>query len=198
MLTSHLSIIVRHLIKEVCEILNNEYNEEYLAHYGVLGMRWGVRRASRQLRKSTNRESAESAIQRLNKHKSKGESKIDSLEKKRVKLDDKLRKSTLKDKNKAAKLENKAAKLDVKSTKLKNKATKWYHSDEATKELIEKAEVKRIKADMLHAKASAYNARYEKVKAKVDANESIQKAFKTELSKIDKILVENGKRYVNG
>lgn len=33
-----------HLIKEVCEIMNNDFYQNELYHYGVKGMKWGVRR----------------------------------------------------------------------------------------------------------------------------------------------------------
>lgn len=188
------------LNNEVCEIMNKEFyqnNENYLAHYGVLGMKWGVRRASKQLLNATDRDGRDSAIRKLNKHKTKGEAKIKSLEKQRVKLDDNLRKSITKDKVKSSKLEKKAAKMDRKAAELKSKSIKWYRSDSSAAKLISKSEVKKIKADKLHAKANVYNAKYEKIKAKVDANESIQKAFKTQLNNIDSIIVENGKRYIN-
>lgn len=186
---------------EVCEIMNEEIyqnNKDYLAHYGILGMKWGVRRASRQLRKATNKDSMDEAIRKLNKHKIKGEAKIAALDNERKRLDNNLRKSITKDKVKSSKLEKKAAKIDRKAAKLKSKSIKWYRSDSSAAKLISKSEVKKIKADKLHAKASVYNAKYEKVKAKVDANDSIQKAFKTQLNNIDNIIVENGKRYING
>lgn len=179
-----------------CEEIHG--NPEELMHYGVKGMRWGVRRASKQLTKATTAEGREKAIATLNKHRTKGSNKITSLEKERVKLDDMLRKATTKDKVKASKLEAKAAKLDRKAAKNISKSTGMFTSSEKSKDLLVEAELYKIKSDKLHAKASSLNANYEKAKAKVDANESMQKAFRTEISKIDKTLEKNGRRYING
>ena len=179
-----------------CE--NKTLHDDELMHYGVLGMKWGVRRASRQLSGATNRETRDAAIKSLNKHKSKGEAKIASLEKKRVKLDAKLHKATTKDKVKATKLEKKASKLDKKAYKLQKTATSWYASGDRANSLYTRGEIKKIKAEKLRIKSSVLNANYEKVKARVDANESMQKAYKIQLNKIDHAITENGRRYING
>lgn len=173
-------------------------NDDELYHYGVLGMRWGVRRAGRQLSRATDTITKDKAIETLNKHKVKGNAKVAALEKRRVKLDDKLRKATKKDKTKAAKIEIKATKLDRKAAKEKNRTLRWYVSDDKATKLMTKSNVHKMKADKLHTKANVLNANFEKAKAKVDSNEAMQQAFKTELRNIDKMLVENGRRYING
>ena len=177
---------------------NQTLHDDELMHYGVLGMRWGVRRASKQLSRATDSETRNAAVNSLKKHKSKGEAKVASLEKKRVKLDDKLRKATTKDKVKATKLENKASKLDKKAFKLQKKATSWYASGDRANSLYTRGEIKKVKAEKLRIKSSVLNSNYEKVKARVDANESMQKAYKIQLNKIDHAITENGRRYING
>lgn len=176
----------------------NTYAEDELLHYGVKGMKWGIRRAGKQLSKATDSKSRQDAVNSLNKHKTKSAAKLSKLEKKSVKLDDKLRKATTKDKVKASKLEAKATKLDRKATKEMDKAYKWYTSDKKSAELISKANVRKIKANKLHAKASSLNAKYEKAKSKVEANDTMIKAFKKGINDIDTMLVDSGKRYING
>lgn len=167
-------------------------------HYGVKGMRWGVRRASKQLSKATTAEGRDKAISSLNKHKAKGTAKVQSLEKKRVKLDAQLHKATTKDKAKANKLEVKASKYDRKANRAIKKANSILTSKERSDDLMNSYRLYKFKADNLHAKASSLNAKYETAKNKVEANEAMQKAFKTELSNIDKALEERGRRYING
>lgn len=174
-----------------------EQNDE-LMHYGVRGMRWGVRRASKQLERSTNSGTRDKAINALNKHKAKGESKVASLEKKRVKLNNDLHKATIHDKIRADKMESKAQKLDAKIAKNESKATAWYTSTNKVSKLMAKNTKLELRSNKLHTKASVLNSNYEKAKSKIEANESMQKAFKTELKNIDNALVENGRRYING
>ena len=76
--------------------MNYSYKTNELYHYGVKGMRWGVRRASKQLTKATTSDSRNKAIANLNKHREKASSEVSKLKKQRVKLDDKLRKATTK------------------------------------------------------------------------------------------------------
>ena len=167
-------------------------------HYGVRGMRWGVRRAGKQLSRATDSTSRDKAISSLSKHKTKGEAKLAKLQKDRKRLDEKARIATKYDKTKAADIERKASKIYAKAAKKKSRAIKWYTSDDKARELMVESEIIKIKADKLQAKADKYKANYERAKAYIESNESMQQAFKKELSNIDKILADNGRRYING
>lgn len=169
-----------------------------LMHYGVLGMKWGVRKASRQLSKSTTSADRDAAVAKLEKHRTKGTAKLQQLKKQRVKLDDNLHKATTRDQVKATKIENKANKLDNKAAKKEWSSNSMFRSDERREALKEEARMLRDKSKKLHAKASMYQNAYDTAKAKVEANESMQKAFKTQINNIDDILVKAGRQYING
>lgn len=94
-------------------------NEMY--HYGVLDMRWGVRRDpskaySKSIRKKTKLETKSA---KLGLKSAKKQMKSIKLEKKANRLDD----DRLREKSK--KLFYKANKLNLKSAKLRNKGAKW-------------------------------------------------------------------------
>ena len=181
-----------------CPNNSNVDQSDELMHYGVKGMRWGVRRASRQLSRATTSEARDKAIAKLQKHKTKGSAKVTKLQKQRPKLDDKLRKATTKDAYKAAKLDKKAAKLDKKIAKKERKASSMFTSTEKSADLVNEANALKLKSNKLHAKANTLKVNYEKAKNKVEVNEAMTKAFQTELSKIDGLLVKEGRGYING
>ena len=69
-------------------IRDQSTNEEYLEHYGILGMKWGVRRTKRQLSnrgstqptKSPNKYYEKVRVQRIKKKNAKGELKAQKKE----------------------------------------------------------------------------------------------------------------------
>lgn len=155
-----------------------------LRHYGVKGMKWGVIRASKKLAKATTKEERDAAISSLKKHRSKGAAKVEKLKKKAPKLQENMENMIVKNEIKAAKLNDKAAKARRKEYSLftsKRKAAKL-----------------EFKAKKLEARAASLLASSNNAKAKVLANKTMQEAFNREISNIDQILVDRGKKYLKG
>lgn len=157
-----------------------------LRHYGVVGMRWGVRRASKRLSSASTREQKDKAIASLKKHKTKGSAKVAKLEKKHVRLEKKVDKSIIKG-------DVKVAKLKRKSTKKRNRAYNGLvFTGKAGRNRL------RYKADALDAKAEMVKAKSDKAKAKLAKNEKMQELFNKELANIDKSLKDKGRKFING
>lgn len=159
-------------------------NNDELMHYGVIGMRWGIRRGTKKLAKATTKEEREKAVAILNKHRNKATKKINDLKKEAVSLE-KTRDRVIV-KNDVA-----AADLKRRASATRKKAYRRFTSRESAQDLL-------YKADKLDAKANNLIARSEEAKAKVVANATLQKTFKHGIDDIDEALVKKGRRYING
>lgn len=158
-------------------------NEE-LQHYGVKGMRWGVKRATKQLYKATTSEQKAKAVAKLQKHRDKASKEVAKLEKKHPKLEQKVEQKIVKNETKAAKLSDKAASK-------RNRAYGLFTSQNKSEKLI-------YEANKLQARADALNAKSKKAKAELQRNETMQAAFKKGINEIDQTLVSKGRKYING
>lgn len=103
-------------------------SSDYLEHYGILGMRWGVRRSAEQLRRIAGKKSAknEKYKEKVIKSEQKGVNKLPKVAKLRAKANKKRAKkfgmfTSLK---KSEKLEFQAQKLEAKAAKAENKYLK--------------------------------------------------------------------------
>ena len=109
-------------------------SEEELMHYGVLGMKWGVRRASKQLSGATTKEGRAKAKASLDKHYAKASKKLNKYSKKVDKNLTKARKKTIKAEagfataKGRAKATAKAAKFRRKAMRNMKKGEKWARS----------------------------------------------------------------------
>lgn len=153
-------------------------NELY--HYGVKGMRWGVRRAEKLL--SGTSEQRNKGISSLNKHLEKGSAKVAKLENKHKPLQKKVDKNT-------QKTDVKAAKMKSKSAKLRKKSYGMFVSKSKHDKLIYKADKLDINSDVLITKSN-------KAKAKLLKNEKMTELFKIEINKINKILADQGSQFI--
>lgn len=154
-----------------------------LAHYGVVGMKWGVRRNTKLLR-SGDGAKREKAVANLQKHREKGSAQVAKLKKKGVKLEEKHEQHIIKSETKAAKLNEKAARQ-------RRKAYGLFVSKNKTAKRLGKAVV-------LEAKASALTAKAAQAKAAINKNDAMIKAFEREISNIDTALSNRGRKYING
>lgn len=162
-------------------IITNQDNELY--HYGVRGMKWGVRRATKQLANATTQAERDKAIATLNKHKEKATAKSNKLKSKHGNLQKYVDKHIQKTDIKVSNMQGRAART-------RNKAYGMFTSKNRADKL-------KYKADKLDARANALKARSDKAKAKLAKNENLTRLFDSGISDIDQALVSAGKRYAN-
>lgn len=161
-----------------------DVSDEDLLHYGVKGMRWGIRKARTTLSSSKSTEGDRKvALDSLEKHRRKASEKVAKLESKRPKLEGKVNAKVSKYSNKAADLENKAARQE-------RKAYSILASQESKERRLNKA-------GKLQAQANSINADIAKAKARLAENDAKTALFKQGIKEIDELLVANGRKVVD-
>lgn len=159
------------------------YKSDELYHYGVLGMKWGVRRNTKRLNSGDSAKSAKGA-KALEKHRTKASNEITKLKKTNSKLE-------TRHENNIIRLQPMAAKLNREAANYRRKAGKRFISNSKAQKYLTKAYVKETKAKDLLARAN-------ETKAKIEKNKMLITMFERGISNIDTALTSRGTEYVNG
>lgn len=149
--------------------MNNE-----LKHYGVLGMKWGVRRTPEQLRAKSGKLQAKNA----------------KLQKKKTILEEKARKSESKNAGYAARLRSQA-------NYNRNKAYSWFTSERKAASLEYKARKLEARANNLESVSKELRAKAKSVEARMQNNEDLIKIYNSTANALDSGKIVQGNRFVD-
>ena len=154
-----------------------------LYHYGVVGMKWGVRRNTKRLSSDSSAQ-REKAVKSLKKHRDKASNEIKKLHKTTAKLEKRSE-------NNVVSAEMAAAKLNRQAADYRRRASRRFTSDNKAQKYITKASIAETKAKDLMARVN-------ETKAKINKNKMLISMFEKGIGDIDAALTANGRKYVAG
>lgn len=158
------------------------HKSDEMYHYGVRGMKWGIRRNTKRLASGDSAKSAK-AVDALKKHRNKAGNEITKLKEENVKLKKRHENNILKTNVKAAQLNKQAADN-------RRKATRMFVSKRRAQKYLTRAYLAETKARDLMARAN-------ETKAKIEKNDMMIEMFNRGINDIDHVLSNRGRDYVN-
>ena len=161
---------------------NYYYPTDELHHYGIIGMRWGVRRSKKELARAQNTSERDEAVSKLNKHREKGTNKIDSLRKQNARLQSKAARNDAMASYYARKSSREKNAAYGPTSLMKTKIQKRYHVFQSTR---------------AQAKSSRRMSAASRYKTLMSWKQKSINAYQKEVNKIDTMIVESGKRFVD-
>lgn len=162
---------------------NNYYPTDELHHYGVIGMRWGVRRSKKELARAQNASERDKALSKLNKHREKAANKVNSLNRQNARLQTKAARNDTMASIYARKAAREKSAAHGPTSLMKTKIQKRYH------------EFQSVRAQSKSARRMSAASRY---KTLMSWKQKSINAFQKEINKIDALTVESGKRFIDG
>lgn len=155
-------------------------------HYGVLGMKWGVYRASKKLGKgyaTGDTAKVQKATAKLEKHRGKAQKKINKLSKSNEKLEKKRDRQIIRNEPRITELNRKAT--DYRSRVYNSR----FMRDKKANKLMNRAQSYEIEAKRLQAIS-------DRTKAEIAKNNRLSSIYSKGINYIDQALATKGIDYV--
>ncbi len=165
--------------------VGTDYESDDLQHYGIPGMRWGVRRSAEQLGKR---------VRKMEKRNARYTAKLKGNKEAR------MRKRLAK----GHKLLSQAAKYERKQQKYERKSKPGLFRSEkkAAKNMIRaekyrrKAEKRRVKGELLTNKASSFIDKQDALRTKIEHNNRVMACYNKTISAINSGTIKQGKIFM--